>query len=168
MQAGGLCSHVEYSLGYAYRYSLIKTKSRANMILSFKPKFVDPIKAGSKIHTIREDKPNRWHAGRPIQYATGVRTKNYKEFNSGICRSVQFIRIKWIDKIVSVEIGSIKTEMKLIYFFNPSDEKVFGMIEKGEMKELSLNDGFESIEAFFKWFDKDFEGKIIHWTNHKY
>ena len=37
-----------------------------------------------------------------------------------------------------------------------------------EIKILSLNDGFDSVQQFFKWFNKDFEGKIIHWTKLKY
>jgi len=135
------------------------------MILSFKQKFVDLIKSGSKIHTIREDKMNRWRAKISIEHATGVRTKNYNQFHSGTCQSIQFIRIRWIDAIVSVDIGNKKDEMRLIYYSNPSDNREFGVME---MKCLSLNDGFESIDDFFKWFDKDFKGKIIHWTNHKY
>ena len=30
------------------------------------------------------------------------------------------------------------------------------------------NDGFDSIENFLRWFNKDFEGKIIHWTGFRY
>jgi hypothetical protein len=36
------------------------------MILGFKPCFVAPILAGTKIHTIRDDPHNRWKAGREI------------------------------------------------------------------------------------------------------
>lgn len=48
------------------------------MILSFKEQFIPKILDGTKIHTIREDKKNRWEAGKKIHFATGVRTKNYK------------------------------------------------------------------------------------------
>lgn len=41
------------------------------MILSFKKQFLDPIITGSKIHTIRADKPNRWKPGNKIHFATG-------------------------------------------------------------------------------------------------
>lgn len=36
--------------------------------------------------------------------------------------------------------------------------------------DIVLNDGrsFPSVEAFFQFFDKDFNGKIIHWTDLKY
>ena len=36
------------------------------------------------------------------------------------------------------------------------------------MEKLAYNDGFESVEAFFNYFCKDFKGKIIHWTNLRY
>ena len=53
-----------------------------------------------KLHTIRLDPHNRWKAGRSIQMAYGVRTKNYNNFNKGIpeletCVSVQNIEIVW-------------------------------------------------------------------------
>jgi len=35
-------------------------------------------------------------------------------------------------------------------------------------KILSANDGFDSVEQFFQWFDKDFKGKLIHWTDYEY
>jgi hypothetical protein len=37
-----------------------------------------------------------------------------------------------------------------------------------EIFELAKNDGFDSIEDFFNYFNQDFTGKIIHWTNLKY
>jgi len=36
------------------------------------------------------------------------------------------------------------------------------------LKTLARNDGFESVDDFFKWFNADFQGKIIHWTDFKY
>lgn len=37
-----------------------------------------------------------------------------------------------------------------------------------EVEVLARNDGFDSISDFFKWFNKDFQGSIIHWTDLKY
>lgn len=37
-----------------------------------------------------------------------------------------------------------------------------------EMKELAINDGFDSVDDFFLWFDEYFEGEIIHWTKRRY
>ena len=41
-------------------------------------------------------------------------------------------------------------------------------LEPEETFRLMTNDGFDSPEDFFEWFDEDFEGKIIHWTHFKY
>jgi hypothetical protein len=37
-----------------------------------------------------------------------------------------------------------------------------------EFFNLMKNDGFESAEQFFNWFNGYFKGKIIHWTDLKY
>jgi hypothetical protein len=37
-----------------------------------------------------------------------------------------------------------------------------------DLNKLSKNEGFNLVDDFFRFFNKDFEGKIIHWTNYKY
>lgn len=37
-----------------------------------------------------------------------------------------------------------------------------------EMLQLAQNDGFDTIEDFFAYFNEDFYGKIIHWTDLRY
>src|SRR4030067_2864685 len=72
------------------------------MILAFKQKFPwgKPTKfeqkivtEGTKIHTIRADPHGRWKAGRSIQMAHGVTTKNYRVFKEDVCKSTQGIQI---------------------------------------------------------------------------
>ena len=123
------------------------------MILGFKERFVQPIMAGRKKHTIREDKHNRWRSGKQIHFATGVRTKNYNNFKTGTCRSIQKIKIEYIGTFSYLD-AEVKVDGKIL-----SNE---------EINILAKNDGFESIEDFFEWFNKDFKGKIIHWTDFKY
>lgn len=41
-------------------------------------------------------------------------------------------------------------------------------IEKDKMLQLAQNDGFDTIEEFFEYFNEDFTGKIIHWTGLRY
>ena len=55
---------------------------------------------------------------------------------------------------------------KLYYIQNVDGEADKTNIKR--IKILAKNDGFDSVDDFFKWFDKDFNGKIIHWTNKKY
>ena len=125
------------------------------MILSFKPQFVKPIKAGTKIHTIRKDPHGRWKPGRKIHLATGVRTKHYEQFRSGVCVSTQEIYIKWCsrhghwmgDTLTFVDGTAVKSDI---------------------IEQIAINDGFESVQDFFAWFSEDFSGKIIHFTDLRY
>jgi hypothetical protein len=126
------------------------------MVLSFKPQFVKPILAGTKIHTIREDKTDRWYDGRVAQMATGVRTKEYNQFAEKKIISVQRIFMTW-DVHFEISIGD-----QYLYY--------------KEKCELSFNDGFVSMDAFENWFypiiksnhGQCFSGKIIHWTDYRY
>lgn len=117
--------------------------------------FVDKIKDGKKIHTIRTPRKGNteWREGMDIHFATGVRTPDYNEFATGVCTGVQDIEIK-------NHSGPIGKTL-LIY--------VDGwMLPKETAEELAINDGFDSLEQFFKWFDEDFEGRLIHWTDKRY
>ena len=142
------------------------------MILGFKKRFVPLILDNTKIHTIREDKHGRWKAGNKIHFATGTRTKNYNQFNSGVCKSVQ--------SIVMVNHGNhvyckIQTGEKT-YIHNDCVEYEHTKWYKGYparhlLVDLCRNDGL-TWDEFKQWFipnqgDK-FTGKIIHWTDFRY
>jgi hypothetical protein len=125
------------------------------MILGFKKQFVPLIKNGSKIHTIREDKKERWKQGNKIHFATGVRTKNYQQFGILECSSTQRINIIY--------------NYPQNHAFNSVNVFIDGvMVPPQKIEELAQNDGFETVDDFFKWFNTDFDGKIIHWTDLKY
>lgn len=119
------------------------------MVIGFNKQFVSRIKAGTKIHTIREDKHNRWKVGIIMHMATGVRTKKYKQFAKKKCIHVQKISIKYYSNYIHVKIGG-------------------RVIPDGEVIRLACNDGFRGVKYFKEWFSKDFTGKIIHWTDKKY
>ncbi|MBB4034871.1 hypothetical protein GGR21_000758 [Dysgonomonas hofstadii] len=124
------------------------------MILGFKPQFVAPILSGNKIHSIREDKTDRWKEGNTIHFATGVRTKNYDNFKMDECKGTQSIKIEYFEGV---------------FFANKVTVFIDGRaLEYEEILTLAHNDGFCSVADFLKWFNKDFEGKIIHWTDFKY
>ena len=135
------------------------------MVLGFKPQFVAPILDGSKIHTIREDKNKRWKPGNKIHFATGVRTKNYKQFKEITpCISVQRILIFWFGTTVKIVIdGKLKVNFNTATAYIDYDNNGYSFLEN-----LSFKDGFYSIDAFLKWFSKDYIGRIIHWTGLKY
>ncbi|HBG39927.1 MAG TPA: hypothetical protein DDW85_00770 [Porphyromonadaceae bacterium] len=130
------------------------------MIIGFKERFKNLILTGTKIHTIREDKHNRWCAGRILHMATGVRTKRYECFKEAVCISIQDIEITWDDCIV------VSIDGKTFALLTKYDE-AFDIGER-ELLELARNDGFESITDFLSFFKGDFTGKIIHWTDLKY
>jgi hypothetical protein len=121
------------------------------MLLGFKPHFVRPILDGVKIHSIRGDARDRWHAGNSIQMATGVRTRQYHCFKEGTCKSIQRLAITW------------DNNHALFYVSVDGRELDFY-----EVHNLSISDGFTRVDDFLKWFNRGFEGKIIHWTDFRY
>jgi len=130
------------------------------VILGFKKQFIDKILDGTKIHTIRTDKHDRWAAGRKIHFGTGVRHWSYKQFHEAECISVQKIEIKWLE----VETTTTESTKKTIH----RQAAVFVNGFYMDIYTIAKNDGFDSVEDFHKWFDKDFTGKLIHWTDYKY
>lgn len=122
------------------------------MVLGFNPRFVGKIISGTKIHTIRADIHNRWKAGRSIQFATGVRTKYYQQFKDGVCVSTQKI-------VIDCDVNTIGDRIIIIDDRQLTEAHVF---------KLAKNDGFNSLEEFYDWFNKPFVGKIIHWTEKRY
>jgi len=128
-----------------------------------------------KKHTIRHGK--RWRAGMKLHLATGVRTKEYFQFNENIkgleiCKSVQDIKIK------DVSDESLDENTYLYEDYVPKLKETFYLSFKVyvdgrllSLKEIDLlakNDGFDSTHDFFQWFNTDFEGQIIHWTDLRY
>ena len=123
------------------------------MILSFKEQFVFPIKNGTKIHTIREDKANRWTKGREIHFWKGNprNPATSYPFKHGTCRKVETVELNPNTKTF------ILNEQHRLY-------------ESG-IRTIAFNDGFEDTDSFFEWFkaftnDRGwFRGKLIHWTD---
>lgn len=112
-----------------------------------------------KLHTMRGDEKNRWKVGMKIHFNIGVRTKNMFRFAPILTvKSIQKVQIKFIPTNNGMYIDGIS-----VYVY-VDDRKLSG----NEIKKLAINDGFDSLEDFFEWFNQDFNGKIIHWTNLKY
>jgi hypothetical protein len=135
-------------------------------------------KLAPKLHTIREDKVNRWKAGRLIHFVVGNRTKKRFQFAPLVeCVSVQelFIEIQgrgsmkriilFIDNAhkASLSYDDSKNEFGII----PSEKN---WVAEKFFTELAINDGFECLASFVKYFSKtpNFKGKLIHWTDKRY
>lgn len=128
------------------------------MIISFSPQFVPKILDGTKIHTLREDKANRWQAGRKMHMYTGRYTAKDRQFiKEDTCKSTQYVNVQpdcnWI------EIGYMSDEWGFMI-----DRVLIGK----ELREFARNDGFDSLESFWQWFTATQTLKLIHWTDKRY
>ena len=109
-----------------------------------------------KLHSLRQDVHDRWKADRQIHFVYGNRSKEHECFKVAPCISVEHIAIVYPPCCGFT-----------IYVFDA--ENNFGKkLSDQEIEMLALNDGFETVEDFKAYFNKDFIGKIIHWTDLKY
>jgi len=102
-----------------------------------------------KVHTIRSG-IGRWRPGMDIHMVINNRTKNRFQFAPTIkCKRVQEIKITWQNGFPAVFVDGAYVNRHLV-------------------EKLAINDGFESVDDFFAYFNKDFTGTLIHWTELKY
>lgn len=150
-----LLSFGNYSELYDSMYSVIDKVDRLDPQL-----FAENVVA--KPHTIREDAHDRWHEGSLIHPVVFNRSKNQFQFAPTlVCKSVQEIEIVNSGTHLLVRVDGI-----VLYEKEPT-----GFLMDQKFKNLTANDGFDPSKRavdFFAWFDHDFSGKIIHWTDLKY
>lgn len=116
----------------------------------------------TKLHTIREDKTDRWKVGTKIDFFINVRQPSMFRFAPVLpVVSIQQFEIKWVELTEKYPI--ILIDNKRFY-----DGIVKLDYETNKMLQFAQNDGFDNIEDFFNYFNSDFKGKIIHWTALKY
>lgn len=119
-----------------------------------------------KIHTIREDKNNRWKIGNKIDFFINARQKSMFRFAPMMSvRSIQKIEMIWHGenvRLVNIYIDGECYVQNYGIEFNSSNQR------QERMEQLAVNDGFDTVEGFLNYFDKDFKGKIINWTDFKY
>jgi hypothetical protein len=151
---------VDYTLNKNWYVSIIGTTS---------------IIAKPKIHTIRHDQNNRWKSGMMIDFFINARTKKMFRFAPRVpVKSLQRISFTWTDKPKDFQVFGTPLDRVCIividyaiygdaYFYNG---KLISYTER--IEDLAINDGFDSVEDFFQWFNEDFIGKLIHWTDLKY
>lgn len=116
-----------------------------------------------KVTTIREDESNRWKAGNDIHFVINNRRPNRFQFAPVLkCKNVQKIRIGEMAMTAS-ESCFIDSQGKIRVIY-VDDHRLF----REDIVKVAHNDGFDTAEDFFDYFNKDFTGKIIHWTDLKY
>jgi len=123
----------------------------------------------AKIHTIREDKNNRWKVGTRIDFFINVRQKNMFRFAPVLpVVSTQPIQIRWYyQKEYTVARIYINDKNTACGVWNKGFEDT-PIFNGNKLLEFVNNDGFDTVDDFFKYFNKDFDGKIIHWTDKRY
>lgn len=131
----------------------------------------------SKLHSLRVDIAKRWNPDNHIHFKVWEGRpyhSNSLPFAPIIpCVSVQKVFINWglttnfLHRFPCMKISKKDLEKPLLSR-TPSvyvDEKLLSPQEVGE---LANNDGFDNVTDFYRWFNKDFSGKIIHWTDKIY
>jgi hypothetical protein len=131
------------------------------MILSYsRDSFVADIKAGRKIHTLREDPKKRWRPGMAIHHWRGnprnVKSNPY-EFLIGECKGVQEVEIIRCDFPFYSHGCRVWVDKRELRY--------------DEISVLIISDGLQHDE-FIKWFlpgdTRTWTGRIIHFTEYKY
>lgn len=106
-----------------------------------------------KLHTLRDDALNRWHAGRPIQAVVCNRTPKRFQFAPPF-------------KCVDTQYLIIRSELCRVYV---QDKHHYRDMDPAVIPVFSVNDGFDDTEAMFRYFHKAHSNlKLIHWTDLKY
>ncbi len=131
------------------------------MLLTFsKTQFVDRIASGAKVHTIREDRHDRWKVGNKIHFwfrnprNTKGKEKPY-QFGTGEVSRVETIRIDF-----AILEGR---QLDTVYI---GDDII--LQSEAELNALAENDGFDNWWQMKLWFvniDGQYFGKIIFWKN---
>ncbi|WP_395075362.1 hypothetical protein [Flavobacterium sp.] len=138
---------------------LFKTAIISKKGICHRIEFSGHIIINPKLHTIREDKNNRWQVGNKIDFFINARQKNMFRFAPVLpVVSIQEIEIKWL-----------KNKEKKIWWYLGATISINNVyLSATQCEQLAINDGFDSVIEFFEYFNKDFHGKIIHWTDLKY
>ena len=128
-------------------------------------------KVKPKLHTIREDKNDRWKAGTKIDFFINCRQPTMFRF-APVLPVVSTQKIEIVNSGGILNYASIYIDGEL-FLNNYNPHQVIKGVKSDDEKEekiikLAQNDGFDTIEDFLAYFNKDFKGKIIHWTDLRY
>jgi hypothetical protein len=112
-----------------------------------------------KVHTIREDKSNRWKPGIKIHFVINNRTdKRFQFVDTFPVISTQDIWIMPANKSVLVWQKDNNDSS------NSYRDGYWKTLTQSQIEFLSRNDGFDTVQDFWNYFNREFGGKIIHWT----
>lgn len=129
----------------------------------FNKALIDNWTVAPKLHSIREDIPDRWQPGMKIHFVINNRTKNRFQFAPVIMvTNTQNIEIKSHGHLYEGECTAVTPFIRVKVIVDGS------LLAYEDAEFLAINDGFQSLAHFLHYFPKQFTGKIIHWTNLTY
>ncbi len=115
---------------------------------NFKEQFAHPVERREKRQTIRPRRKRPTRPGDALQHYTGMRTRKCRKLLDAVC-----LRVDSID--IGHEVGHVVVRV--------NGEPLL----REEMATLAKADGFETVSAFFAFFDNHyglpFSGEIIKW-----
>lgn len=113
---------------------------------SFMRRFADLVESDTKPHTIRDNNRNGRHAkdGDDLQLYTGMRTKSCRKLRDAKCVGVYEIDIQYPHVRILISVGWLK-------------------LSRGEINQLAIGDGFDSVDDFFDYFKEKRDRVLILW-----
>lgn len=147
------------------------------MLLNFKPRFIDPIKIGTKVHTLRKRRKLQPKVGETMHMYSGLRTNRCQLISKDEkIISIQRVFIRF--HFIGLTEKSLQIETKICV-----EGRALSM---DEMQAFARFDGFKHLTDFSKFWILDvikntkmklfkghpykyvFSGFCYHWTDLKY
>ena len=122
--------------------------------------FERKIMSGDKIHTMREDAGDRWKDGTMAHLSIGARSKNYKCLHH-LPVKIQRVKIDWEEIMEGSENVAKRRSTPQMFI----DGRKAGIMEQ---VLLASNDGFDTMDDFYAWFNESKTYKLLHWTDFTY
>ena len=135
-------------------------------LLNFMPRFVEPIRAGTKAHTIRGDRKYPIKVGQPLYLYCGARHPGaFRILPEAVpCTRVQPITIAECGRCHGTgEVAYSSTSYGPCQVFDVRIDSIG--LSNDECERLSIADGFASFTDMMKFWEGrlPFKGQIIHW-----
>lgn len=117
---------------------------------SFKRRFVEPIRAGSKAQTIRAERKRHARPGETLQLYTGMRTRSCMLIGTATCSLVSPIRFDFISEAVRIGDGP-------------------AIIDRASRNKFARLDGFADWDDLCAFWAAEhglslWSGMLIRWT----
>jgi hypothetical protein len=132
--------------------------------------FNDNIKKSNtiKIHTMRKDITDFWQTNKSINSFYFTSRPHMTKIHPTLpVVNIQKIKIVHDLEHVTVIIFS-GTEISMMKKIIKVGKNFLMPDHDDSILKMAQNDGFLNLKQFFTFFNKDWEGKIIHWTNKMY